>query len=105
MLESKNAKTPEAKTYNLRHLTQNPQRNSVEYRLRWVPNAIPLRRPCTFNFVGVDFICVWRQRKPRFQWNMGLRPIPTRPIYSCPTGIGRFPSGDSRRATQLVVKY
>ena len=60
-------------TLNLRHLTQNPQRKSVEYRLRWVPNANCLRRPCTFHFFGVDFICVWCQRKPRFQWNMGFR--------------------------------
>ena len=32
------------------HLTQNPQRESVENRLRWVPNANFLRWPCTFHF-------------------------------------------------------
>ena len=40
------------------HLTQNPQRESVEYRLRWVPNANILRWPCTFQFLCVDFIRV-----------------------------------------------
>ena len=34
-----------------------PQCESVEYRLRWVPNAKFSRWPSTFNFVGVDFIC------------------------------------------------
>ena len=41
-----------------RHLTQNPQRESVEYRLRWVPNAKSLHLPCTFHVVCVNFICV-----------------------------------------------
>ena len=41
-----------------RHLTQNPQRESVEYRLRWVPNAKSSRWPCTFHVVCVNFICV-----------------------------------------------
>ena len=34
-----------------RHLTQNPQRESVEYRLCWVPNVIFLHWPCTFHFL------------------------------------------------------
>ena len=54
----------------LRYLTQNPQRESVEYRLHWVPNAERLRWPCTFHVFCVDFISVWCQRKPSFQWNM-----------------------------------
>ena len=41
-----------------RHLTQNPQCESVEYRLRWVPNAKLLRWPCTFHVFCVDFICI-----------------------------------------------
>ena len=41
-----------------RHLTQKNQRESVEYRLRWVPNAKSLRWPCTFHVVCVNFICV-----------------------------------------------
>ena len=41
-----------------RHLMQNPQRESVECRLRWVPNAKFLHWPCTFHFFGVDFIHV-----------------------------------------------
>ena len=40
-----------------RYLTQNPQRESVEYRLHRVPNANFLRWPCTFHF----FVC-------RFHW-------------------------------------
>ena len=35
-----------------------PQRESVEYRLRWVPNAKFLRWACTFHIVCVNFICV-----------------------------------------------
>ena len=34
------------------------QRESVEYRLRWIPNAKFLRWPCTFLFVCADFIRV-----------------------------------------------
>ena len=49
-----------------------PQRESVEYRLRWVPNAKSLRWPCTFHVFCVDSISVGSQRKPRFQWNMGF---------------------------------
>ena len=48
------------------HPTQNPQRESVEYRLRWDPNAKFLRWACTFNFFGVDFICVWRPTQTQF---------------------------------------
>ena len=42
----------------LRHFTQNPQCESVEYRLRWVPNAKSLCWPCTLHVVCVSFICV-----------------------------------------------
>ena len=41
-----------------RHLTQNLQRESVEYRLRWVPNAKSSRWPCTIHVVCVNLICV-----------------------------------------------
>ena len=50
-----------------------PQRQSVEYRLRWVTNAKFLRWPCTFHVFCVDFICVCSQHKPSFQCNVGLR--------------------------------
>ena len=40
------------------HLTQNPQRQSVEHRLRWVLNAKSSRWQCTFQFIRCDFICV-----------------------------------------------
>ena len=61
MLVSKNAKicvTPNA----------NPQRQQVEYRSRWVPNAKFPRWPCTFLFFGVDFIHVGSS----FSVNMGI---------------------------------
>ena len=36
-----------------------PQRESVEYSLRWVPNAKFSSWPSTFHVFCVDFICVW----------------------------------------------
>ena len=50
-----------------------PQRKSVEYRLRWVPNAKFLCWQCTFNFLCVVSFAFGGQRKPSFQWNMGIR--------------------------------
>ena len=64
MLVFKNAKicvTPNVK----------PQRQSVEYRLRWVPNAKLLVGHVHFIFLGVDLI----QVGTIFQWNMGLIPM------------------------------
>ena len=61
-----------------RHLTQNPLRESVEYRLRWVPNANCLHWPCTFLFcVYISFpleigFAFATQSEPNFQWNMDL---------------------------------
>ena len=59
MLVSKNAQicvTPNA--YFKICVTPNakPQRESVEYRLRWVPNAKFSRWPCTFHVVCAHFI-------------------------------------------------
>ena len=34
-----------------------PQRQPVEYRLRWVPGVESLRWACTFHIFCVDFIC------------------------------------------------
>ena len=65
MLVSKNTKicvTPDA----------NPQRQSVEYRLRWVLNANFSRWPCTFHFLVLISIALGIQREPLFQWNMDL---------------------------------
>ena len=50
----------------LRHLTQNPKRESVDYRLRWVPNENFLRWPCTFHF----FVCRFHLR-----WVANANPI------------------------------
>ena len=83
-----------------RHLTQNPQRESVEYRLRWVPpdakpkicvtpDANPRRQSveyrwrlvpnaksscwaCTFHVVYVNFICVGHPTQTRFSVEYGL---------------------------------
>ena len=57
----------------LRHLTQNPQRESVEYRLRWVPNANFLHWPCTFHVVCVSFICVRLPTQTQFSVEYGLK--------------------------------
>ena len=64
MLVSKNAKicfSPNA----------NPQRESVEYRLRWIPNANFLRWPCTFH-VCAHFICVGYPTRIQFAVEYGL---------------------------------
>ena len=58
MLVSKKAKicvTPNSKHKICITPNANPQRESVEYRLRW---DLFLCWPCTFSFFGVDFICV-----------------------------------------------
>ena len=73
----------------LRHLTQNPQRESVEYKLRWVF----WRWPCIFHVYFMHISCclciIFRvgyarisRRKGSFQWNMGLS-IPTPEPYLC----------------------
>ena len=56
-----------------RYLTQNPQRESVEYRLRWVPNAKLLLWPCTFHVFCVDFICVWCPTQTQIPVEYGLK--------------------------------
>ena len=55
-----------------RHLTQNTQRESVEYRLRWVPNAKSSRWPCTFHVVCVYFICILWPTQTQFSVKYGL---------------------------------
>ena len=49
------------------------QRESVEYRLRWVPNANFSHWPCSFHDFCVDFICVGFPTQTRFQWSMDFR--------------------------------
>ena len=62
MLVSKNASiTPNAIPKICVAPNANPQRESVEYRLRWVPNAKYLRWPCRFQVVYPFFPL----------WNMG----------------------------------
>ena len=55
-----------------RHLTQNPQRDSVEYRLHWVPNTF-LRWACTFHILCIDFICVWWPTQIQYPVEYGLK--------------------------------
>ena len=70
MLVSKKAKicvTPNAK----------PQCKSLEYRLRWVPNAKFSRWPCTFLFLFfVDFILVGSRFSVEYELNMIPQNVP-----------------------------
>ena len=67
MLVSKNAKTPDAKPKICVTPNAKPKRKSVEYRLRWVPNANFSSWPCTFYvfFVLISF-ALGTQRKRVF---------------------------------------
>ena len=62
ILVSKNTKiclTPNAKHKICVSPNANPQRESVAFRLRWVPNAKCSRWPCTFFFVLCRFHLRW----------------------------------------------
>ena len=48
-----------------------PQRESVEYRLRWVSNAKCLHWPFRFYVVYPVFFTLGIQREPCTQWNTG----------------------------------
>ena len=55
----------------------NPQRQSVEYRLRWDPtqpifHLLASCWPCTFHVFCVDFICVWYPTRTPFPVEYGL---------------------------------
>ena len=57
----------------LRHLTQNPQRESVEYRLRgYQMQNLRIGHVHFMLSVSISFV-LGSQRKPSFQWNMGLK--------------------------------
>ena len=65
MLVSENANicvSPEAK----------PQRQPVEYRLRWVPGVGSMVRHVHFIFFVLISFALGSRRKRSFQWNMGL---------------------------------
>ena len=49
-----------------------PQRQPVEYRLRWVPGVGSLCWACTFHIFCVDFICVGHLTQTRFSVEYGL---------------------------------
>ena len=71
MLVSKNAKicvTPNAKLKICVSPNTNPQREPVEYRLRWIPNAKFSR--WHFMFVLISF-ALGTQHEPCLQWNIG----------------------------------
>ena len=80
MLVYKNAKicvTPNANFKICVTPNAKPQRESVEYRLHWVLNAKFSYWPCTFNFFGVDLICVGSRFSVEyglfFSFALGLR--------------------------------
>ena len=50
-----------------------PQRQPVEYRLRWVPGVGSWRWACTFHVFCVDFICVGHPTQTRFLVEYGLK--------------------------------
>ena len=66
-----------------RHLTQNPQRESVEYRLRWVPSTKSSRWPCTFHVVCVSFICVRWPTQMQFSVEYGLYDFCSTALMMC----------------------
>ena len=75
MLVSKNAKicvTPNVNAKICVTPNAKPQRESVEYRLRWVPNAKFWRWPCTFHVVCAHFICVGYPTQTQFAVEYGL---------------------------------
>ena len=54
------------------YVTQKPQCESVEYRLRLGTKPILLRWPCTFHVFCVDLICVWCPTQTQFPVEYGL---------------------------------
>ena len=69
-------KTRKQPTPNLKFASPNakPKCKSVEYRLRWAPNAKFLCwASCKFHVVCVSFICVWKQTQTRFSVEYGLK--------------------------------
>ena len=78
MLVSKNAKIYVTPNTNFEIcLTPNakPQRESLKYRLRWVPNAKFSRWPCTFHVVCAHFIRVRDSTRTQFAVEYGLKGI------------------------------
>ena len=75
MLVSKNAKicgTPNTKYKICVTPNAKPQREPMEYRLRWVPNwNFCVGHVHFMLFVLISF-ALGNQRKPSLQWNMGL---------------------------------
>ena len=62
LTQKKNCVSPDAK----------PQRQPVEYRLRWVPGVGSLHWACTFHIFCVDFICVGHLTQTRFSVEYGF---------------------------------
>ena len=69
---TKTCVTPDAKPKICVTPDANPRCQSVEYRWCLVPNAKPLRWPCTFHVFCVDFICVWCPTQTQFPVEYGL---------------------------------
>ena len=58
-----------------------PKRKPVEYRLHWVPTQNSGVGHVHFMFFVLISFALGSQRKPSFQWNMGLRFIYIRQAY------------------------
>ena len=57
-LTIRNLRDPQTQILKFASPNAKPQCESVEYRLRWVPNAKFLRWACRFHVVCVNLICV-----------------------------------------------
>ena len=64
--------TPDAKPKIYVSPNAKPRRQSVEYRLRWVPGVGSLHWACTFHIFCVDFICVGLPTQTQFSVEYGL---------------------------------
>ena len=76
---------------------QNTQHEPMEYRLRWVPDAIFLHWACRFHVVYVNFISVRYQTQTRFSVEYGLKayiPLRCQPLH---VGVWRWVTPRTRR--------
>ena len=76
----------------------NPQRKSVEYRLRWVPNAKFSRWPCTFHFC-INFIPIGS----RFSVEYGLNVFLLWPFFNTEFSLPvRFKKEDFAHSLKII---
>ena len=68
----------------------NPQRQSVEYRLCWVPTQNTGVGHVHFMFFVYISFAFGAQREPHFKWNMGFRVHPSPGVHSSTAGCTIF---------------